>query len=98
MLRRRGCSAIWSNGNRCSTGSSRRFQNPLENEHLKRFMKKFLIILTTAWSLLLSGNALAALQIQSWTLDNGARVAFVENHAIPILDVSVEFDAGARRD
>ena len=61
-------------------------------------MKKFLIILTTALSLVLSGNALAALQIQSWTLDNGARVAFVENHALPILDVSVEFDAGARRD
>jgi zinc protease len=46
----------------------------------------------------ISGNAVAALQIQSWTLDNGARVAFVENHSIPILDVSVEFDAGARRD
>lgn len=61
-------------------------------------MKKFLMILTAALSLLLSVNALAALQIQSWTLDNGARVAFVENHAIPILDVSVEFDAGARRD
>ncbi|MDB5990864.1 MAG: zinc protease [Herbaspirillum sp.] len=61
-------------------------------------MKRFLIILTTAWSLVLSVNALAALQIQSWTLDNGARVAFVENHTIPILDVSVEFDAGARRD
>lgn len=40
----------------------------------------------------------AALQIQSWTLDNGARVLFVENHSIPILDISVEFDAGARRD
>jgi zinc protease len=61
-------------------------------------MKRFLIILTTAWSLVLSVDALAALQIQSWTLDNGARVAFVENHTIPILDVSVEFDAGARRD
>jgi zinc protease len=47
---------------------------------------------------LFSANALAALQIQTWTLDNGARVALVENHAIPILDASVEFDAGARRD
>jgi zinc protease len=62
-------------------------------------MKKLLIILTAA---LLSsapgGYALAALQIQSWILDNGARVVFVENHSIPMLDVSVEFDAGARRD
>ncbi|HEX2530966.1 MAG TPA: pitrilysin family protein [Burkholderiaceae bacterium] len=44
------------------------------------------------------GYAHAALQIQSWTLENGARVLFVENHTIPILDVSVEFDAGSRRD
>jgi zinc protease len=40
----------------------------------------------------------AALQIQNWTPENGARVLFVENHTIPMLDVSVEFDAGARRD
>jgi zinc protease len=40
----------------------------------------------------------AALNIQSWTLANGARVLFVENHTIPILDVSVDFDAGGRRD
>lgn len=57
-------------------------------------MKKLLI----AFALLASLNAHAALQIQSWTLDNGARVLFVENHTIPMLDVSVEFDAGARRD
>lgn len=40
----------------------------------------------------------AALNIQSWTLPNGARVLFVENHTIPILDLSVDFDAGSRRD
>ncbi len=45
-----------------------------------------------------SGLAQAALDIQHWTLDNGARVYFVENHTIPILDVNVEFDAGGRRD
>jgi len=44
------------------------------------------------------GYVHAALQVQSWTLTNGARVLFVESHANPILDVSVEFDAGARRD
>ncbi len=44
------------------------------------------------------GSAQAALQIQNWTLANGARVFFVENHSIPMLDVSVEFDAGSRRD
>lgn len=45
-----------------------------------------------------SGLAHAALPIQHWTLENGARVYFVENHALPMLDISVEFDAGARRD
>jgi len=44
------------------------------------------------------GPASAALKIQSWSLANGARVLFVENHSIPILDISVEFDAGSRRD
>jgi zinc protease len=40
----------------------------------------------------------ATLPIQHWTLENGARVYFVESHALPMLDVSVEFDAGERRD
>ena len=40
----------------------------------------------------------ARLNIQHWSLDNGARVYFVESHTIPILDVSIEFDAGSRRD
>lgn len=51
-----------------------------------------------AFAFIACGPAFAALQIQSWTLDNGARVLFVENRSIPILDVSVEFDAGSRRD
>ncbi|AKZ65131.1 zinc protease [Herbaspirillum hiltneri N3] len=60
-------------------------------------MKKYLLVC----ALVLGGfaaQAQAALQIQSWSLPNGARVLFVENHAIPMLDLSVEFDAGARRD
>lgn len=40
----------------------------------------------------------AAVHIQSWMLANGARVLFVENHTIPMLDLSIEFDAGSRRD
>lgn len=59
---------------------------------LRRLCFAFLI------GLLAAGPATAALDIQSWTLDNGARVLFVENHTIPVLDVSIEFDAGARRD
>ena len=40
--------------------------------------------------LLITGSVHAALNIQHWTLDNGARVYFVENHAIPVFDVSVD--------
>src|SRR2546427_13129751 len=58
-------------------------------------MKRILIPLL---ALLIASGAHAALKIQSWTLDNGARVLFVEKHTIPLLDLSVEFDAGARRD
>ena len=46
----------------------------------------------------IAGSAQAALNIQHWTLENGARVYFVENHTIPMLDVNVDFDAGSRRD
>jgi zinc protease len=55
-------------------------------------------ILIVAMLACMSWNAHAALKIQSWSLANGARVLFVESHSIPILDVSVEFDAGSRRD
>jgi zinc protease len=58
-------------------------------------MFKHLLIMLV---LLVSTTAQAALNIQHWTLENGTRVYFVENHSIPMLDVSVEFDAGARRD
>jgi zinc protease len=61
-------------------------------------MKKLFLVAFTFLSWTAGGNAHAALKIQSWTLDNGARVLFVENHSIPILDISVEFDAGSRRD
>lgn len=33
--------------------------------------------------------ALAAMPIQQWTTANGAKVLFVETHAIPVLDISV---------
>lgn len=42
--------------------------------------------------------AQAALPIQHWTTNNGARVYFVESHELPMLDVSVEFAAGSSRD
>ena len=56
--------------------------------------KKLLILIFV----LACAPAQAVLKIQNWTLDNGARVFFVESPSIPILDVSIEFDAGSRRD
>jgi zinc protease len=51
--------------------------------------------------LLLAGLApsvQATPQIRQWTLDNGARVLFVESHEIPMLQITAVFDAGAARD
>ena len=39
--------------------------------------------------------ASALLPIQTWQTSRGARVYFVENHDLPMLDVSVDFPAGA---
>ena len=40
----------------------------------------------------------AALPIQHWTQPSGARVYLVESHAIPMVDVQIDLDAGSRRD
>jgi zinc protease len=42
--------------------------------------------------------AQAGLPIQHWQNASGAKVYFVENHDLPILDVSVNFAAGSSRD
>lgn len=46
----------------------------------------------------LAGPAFAILPIQHWETTGGARVYFVENHDLPMLDLSVEFPAGAAYD
>ena len=45
--------------------------------------------------LVLSAAAQAGVDIQQWTLPSGARVSFVETHALPMLDVQVDFVAGS---
>lgn len=42
--------------------------------------------------------AWAGLDIQHWSTPQGARVYFVANHDLPMLDLSVDFDAGSARD
>jgi zinc protease len=48
--------------------------------------------------LLAAAPAWAILPIQHWQTASGARVYFVENHDLPMLDISVEFPAGAGYD
>lgn len=43
-------------------------------------------------------SAHAGLDIRHWTLPQGGKVYFVENHDLPMLDVSVDFSAGSARD
>jgi len=43
-------------------------------------------------------GAQAALPIEHWTLANGAKIYLVSTHALPIVDVQIDFDAGSRRD
>lgn len=46
----------------------------------------------------LSLAATAGVKIETWTAPSGAKVYFVETHVLPILDVQVDFAAGANFD
>ena len=48
--------------------------------------------------LFLSNFANAALNIQHWKSNNGARIYFIENHDLPIVDINVDFRAGSVMD
>jgi len=63
-----------------------------------RINRIFALWLWSALALMTSGIAHAGLPIQHWQSANGARVYFVESHGLPLLDISVDFDAGTRRD
>ena len=49
-------------------------------------------------ALLCSTTSQAALNIQQWKTSQGSEVFFVENHDLPIVDVSTNFYAGSARD
>ena len=49
-------------------------------------------------TVLFSGSALATPHIQQWQAASGARVYFVEDHDLPMLDVAVDFPAGSAFD
>jgi zinc protease len=55
-------------------------------------------LLMPLFAFLLAAPVWAGVNIQHWTTPQGARVYFVENHDIPMLDVAVDFPAGSRFD
>ena len=55
-------------------------------------------LLAASLLLLTFGSAYAGLPIQHWRTSAGSEVYFVENHDLPIIDVSVNFVAGSSRD
>ncbi len=56
---------------------------------------KYMILLSFLLTLLASTGALAILPIQHWQTSSGARVYYVQNRDIPMLDLSIDFAAGS---
>lgn len=76
-------------------------KNFIKSEHIlemkpMRFIKNTLTLLV--FSTLFIANANAGLNIQHWQTPQGSEVYFVENHDLPIIDLSVNFSAGNARD
>jgi len=63
--------------------------------YTKTIMNK--IILATA-ALVVSLQAQAGIKIEHWQTSSGSEVYYVENHDLPIIDISVNFAAGGARD
>jgi zinc protease len=59
------------------------------------FANRLILIVFTLFAAV---DAQAGLDIQRWTTPEGARVYFVENHDLPMLDVNVGFAAGSAYD
>ena len=54
----------------------------------------------TAWlaGVLCMAGAQAGIPIEHWIQANGAQVFLVQSPGLPMVDVQIDFDAGARRD
>jgi zinc protease len=63
----------------------------VNNTNYYRLLSVFFLVLSSA-------VAEAGVNIENWVASSGARVFFVENHALPILDVQVDFAAGTAYD
>ncbi len=66
---------------------------------MKTFSRRFFYLLLSTFLFLFIHLPLhAAVSIESWKTKNGVKVFFVQTHTIPVLDITVDFDAGSRRD
>jgi len=63
--------------------------------YINNMIKSLLLAATVG---LFSLQAQAGLKIQQWQTAEGSEVYFVENHDLPIMDISVNFAAGNARD
>lgn len=68
--------------------------------HMQYIRKTFTagLALLTAGVMVFSGATQAGVKIQQWQTASGSEVYFVENHDLPIVDISVNFAAGSARD
>ena len=56
---------------------------------------QFIVVLLASFIVTIAN---AAVKIQQWQTSSGSEVYFVENHDLPIIDLSVNFPAGSSRD
>ncbi len=62
-------------------------------------MKQFVrCVLAACCVVLMVSSSWAAIPIAHWTQADGARVYLVQSRSLPMVDVQIDFDAGARRD
>jgi len=68
--------------------------------HMQYIRKTFTagLALLAVGFMVLSSAVQAGVKIQQWQTASGSEVYFVENHDLPIVDVSVNFAAGSARD
>jgi zinc protease len=66
-------------------------------QYIKKTLTAGLAVLTAGF-LVFSSAAQAGVKIQHWQTASGSEVYFVENHDLPIVDLSVNFAAGSARD
>lgn len=66
-------------------------------QYIRKTLAAGLAVLTAGF-LVFSSLAQAGVKIQNWQTASGSEVYFVENHDLPIVDISVNFAAGSARD